>query len=61
MKIAHLFCEPGSGAKRCGAFVPGTSTLAFHDTGHLSSAGSLYLWPFLCDFFSSNGLLGEPY
>ena len=62
MPIFHLFCSED--LSRCGASVPGsgadtTTTMAFHDEQHLSSAGALHLWPFLCDFFASNGLLGE--
>jgi len=46
---------------QCDATVPGTQTLAFHDKEHMSMGGSLYLWPFICDFFTSNGLLGSDY
>jgi len=60
MELAPLMCTPidGGPRQRCDATVPGTDTISYHDTGHLSSAGSLYLWPFLCDFFASHGLLG---
>eukprot|EP00966_Prymnesium_polylepis_P287048 6630349-Prymnesium_polylepis.1 len=42
---------------RCGAYVPGTSTLAIFDRHHLTIAGALYLWPYLCSMFESNGLI----
>lgn len=50
-----LLCDPNSHV--CGAFVPGTSTLAFIDDDHLTSAGSFYLWPYLCSFLRENGLI----
>ena len=34
----------------CGAVVPGTSTFAYFDNGHLTAAGSMYLWPYLCPY-----------
>jgi len=42
---------------RCGAFIPGTDTLLYADRDHMTTEGSLYLWPFLCAFFQDNGLL----
>mmetsp|Transcript_166514 Transcript_166514/g.404633 ORF Transcript_166514/g.404633 Transcript_166514/m.404633 type:complete len:133 (+) Transcript_166514:1-399(+) len=42
--ILPLFCS----GETCGAFIPGTGTLAYHDGNHLSDAGSFYLWPYLC-------------
>jgi hypothetical protein len=56
MPIVSHFCDED--LTSCGAIIPGTETMAYHDDEHLSTAGALYLWPFLCDFFSSNGLLG---
>lgn len=47
-----LFCD----AHECGAFVPGSRTLAFYDTSHLTEAGSHYLAPYVCDFFHSHNL-----
>ena len=41
----------------CGAEVPGTHTIAFVDQNHLSTAGSLYLGPFLNCFLHDSGLL----
>ena len=61
MPTDHLLCDM-SGARpgrECGGFVPGTNTLAFLDDNHLNSAGSLFMWPFVCDFFTRHGLLGE--
>ena len=53
--LDELMCDAGSGT--CGAFVPGTSTLAYSDKDHLTIAGALYLWPFICAFLTDNGLL----
>ena len=47
-----------NGRARCDANVPGTTTLAYHDKDHLTSAGALYLWPYICAFFQEHGLLG---
>ena len=44
-------------ATTCGATVPGTDTVAYLDTNHLSTAGSLYLAPFLNCYLASEGLL----
>ena len=55
MPIFHLFCN--ADLTRCDANVPGTTTLAFHDKQHLTSAGALYLWPYLCSFFHDHGLV----
>jgi len=41
----------------CGAVVPGTEDIAFLDTHHISSAGALYLAPFINCFLESQGLL----
>ena len=57
MPIVPYFCDEG--LTSCGAMVPGSETMAYVDDEHLSTAGALYLWPFLCDFFSNNGLLGS--
>ena len=51
--IFELFCDNIS----CSQFVPGTTTLATYDNSHLSVEGSLYLWPYICDFLSSYRLL----
>ena len=42
--IHELFCDNDT----CGAVVPGTSTFAYFDNAHLTTAGAEYLWPFLC-------------
>ena len=44
-------------ASSCGVNVPGTSTAAYLDQNHLSTAGSLYLAPFMNCFLSDQGLL----
>ena len=54
--IAHLFCS----GYECNAQIPGTDVLAYYDDQHLTSAGALYLVPFLCAFFTDAGLLGTP-
>jgi len=33
----------------CGRNVPGTAVEAYYDDHHLSLAGSIFLWPYLCD------------
>lgn len=33
----------------CGPFVPGTKTLAYMDTYHLTPQGAFYFWPFMCE------------
>lgn len=48
-----LFCDN----RVCGAFVPGTKTLAFADTSHFTAAAQRYLAPYLCDFLSSHDML----
>lgn len=44
----------------CGAFIPGTTTLAFYDNQHLTEAASLYLYPFICHYLGTHGLLPGP-
>merc|ERR1712048_169549 len=48
-----LFCNDTS----CNAKVPGTDTMGMADDNHLTLAGSLYLWPYVCSFLSSRRLL----
>jgi hypothetical protein len=40
----------------CSIYVPGTSTIMYRDQHHLRGPGAYYLSPFLCSFFSENGL-----
>merc|ERR1719499_3043670 len=40
----QLLCGP----TQCDAMVPGTSTLAYMDTNHLTRGGAHYLRPYLC-------------
>ena len=47
-----LFCADGV----CGAQIPGTDVLGVVDYGHLTTAGSLYVAPFLSCFL--DGVLG---
>mmetsp|Transcript_74860 Transcript_74860/g.124323 ORF Transcript_74860/g.124323 Transcript_74860/m.124323 type:complete len:760 (+) Transcript_74860:89-2368(+) len=42
--------------RTCGAFVPGTKTLQFYDTIHLTEAGSLYLAPYISYFLNSHDM-----
>merc|ERR1711998_101819 len=53
-----LLCDPSQPGDACGALIPGTSTFAYSDKHHLTSAGAFYLWPHLCHFFRTHGLLG---
>ena len=53
VEIFHLFCD----SQRCMAQVPGTSTFAFFDDSHLTTAGGLYLWPYLCAAFQAAGFI----
>jgi len=48
-----LFCDD----RVCGAFVPGTKTLAFADSSHFTDAAQRYLAPYLCSFLSSHDML----
>jgi peptidoglycan/LPS O-acetylase OafA/YrhL len=51
--VRGLFCADGA----CDAHVPGTDVLALVDYGHLTTAGSLYLAPFLACALESLGLV----
>jgi len=46
LNILDVLC----GGDRCDETLPGTKTLGFADTNHLSDAGSSYLSPFICSF-----------
>ena len=54
LPLTRFFCDETSG--KCGAYVPGTGTLAFHDQDHLMVEAALYLSPFLCDLLYEAGL-----
>ena len=54
--LRPLLCE----GQACGATVPGTEDVAFMDFHHLSTAGALYLAPFIGCFMESHGLLQPP-
>ena len=47
-----LFCAGGV----CGAQIPGTDVLGVVDYGHLTTAGSLYVAPFLTCFLEARNL-----
>ena len=49
-----LMCESGS----CSLLIPGTEVMGYLDSGHLSRAGSLYLWPWFDEFLQRSKLLG---
>ena len=36
--------------------IPGTASLGYRDIKHLTELGSLYLWPFLREFFEEHVL-----
>ena len=48
-------CDPMSNT--CGPYIPGTTTLAWFDARHLSTAGSLYLGSFVHCWLGEQGLL----
>ena len=53
VELANLLCTAkiptASGV--CGAQVPGTTVVGYHDTEHLKLVGSVYMWPHLCAAF----------
>jgi hypothetical protein len=51
--LFESFCTAGV----CDVRVPGTETIAYFDTNHLNTAGSLYLGPFIACAFEQAGLL----
>jgi len=53
MPIHHLFCD----SSNCKGQVPGTSTWAYFDASHLTTSGSLYLWPYFCSALEAAGFL----
>lgn len=53
MPIHDLFCT----SSHCQGQVPGTTTWAFFDDSHLTQAGGLYIWPYLCAAFEMAGFL----
>ena len=62
LPLSEFLCESDDehgGNPRCGAYIPGTTTLLCEDTDHLTFEAALYLWPFLCAFMFDNGLLGQ--
>jgi len=50
---AELFCTN----KLCGAYIPGTSVLAYKDLDHWTTEASLYVAPFLHCFMESKNLI----
>lgn len=53
VEIHDLFCD----SNNCMAQVPGTTTYAFFDDSHLTEAGGLYLWPYICSALESAGFI----
>ena len=51
--IHNLFCNSAN----CMGQIPGTTTWAFFDSTHLTQAGALYLWPYLCSALELAGFL----
>lgn len=51
--VYELLCT----ADKCGVYIPGTTTVAYADTDHLTNAGAMYLWPFIAAFFVEHGLM----
>jgi len=47
--------------KTCSVFIPGTNTLLNWDGGHLTIAGSKYLWPWFCSVLRNISLDGAPF
>ena len=62
MDTGEMLCRAKGGpAGVCSNFLPGpepgtvSETAGFHDDDHLSHAGSMYLWPHFCTYFSQVG------
>ena len=53
VSVRELFCSNGL----CDAYIPGTDILGLVDYGHLTTAGSLYLAPFLSCALEGLGLV----
>ena len=53
LEIHGLFCD----SSNCYGQVPGTSTWAFFDNSHLTLAGGLYLWPYICSWLEQAGFM----
>lgn len=51
----HLVCDND----KCGAMIPGTTTLGIFDRHHMTEYGARYLAPFLCAYMSHQGLFNE--
>lgn len=63
ISMYSLFCSgsshstPDQSGDSCGKTVPGTIMNAYLDTEHLNTAGSIYLWPHLCDMMQALDVL----
>ena len=62
--LFRFFCDAGlptddhGSAPRCAPNIPGTELRGYStDCIHISNAGSVYLWPFLCDAMEEMGIL----
>jgi hypothetical protein len=51
LSLGYLFCTSATASGVCGAQVPGTTVVGYHDTEHLKLVGSVYMWPHLCAAF----------
>jgi hypothetical protein len=61
--LVPMFCTPGTALQNnwtttpkgaCSSTIPGTNLHAFADDTHLSTVGSIYMWPHLCDLFEDD-------
>ena len=46
-----------AGQPLCLNTLPGTEVNAFRDNDHVNTAGSIYLWPHMCDAMEAVGLM----
>jgi len=53
-----LFCSSAvAGHDQCGGLVPGTALFSYSDKDHLSYAGGIMFWPFICSRLEEWGLI----
>lgn len=51
LSLGYLFCTSATASGVCGAQVPGTTVVGYHDSKHLKLVGSVYMWPHMCAAF----------
>jgi hypothetical protein len=58
LSLMPLFCRPGTVLSNdatllphgtCSWAIPGTNFNAYHNAQHISTAGAIYMWPYMCD------------